>query len=119
MGRVIAVDFDGTLCESAWPGIGPPRLEVIDTLIKSRKNGDRLILWTCREGKLLENALEWCRQYGLEFDSVNENLPERIAEFHSNPRKISADIYLDDHAVAPEKITTPKRRMTRLKSRHL
>ena len=119
MGRVVAVDFDGTLCESDWPRIGPPRLEVIDTLIKSRKNGDRLILWTCREGKLLENALEWCRQYGLEFDSVNENLPERIAEFGSDSRKVSADIYLDDRAIAPERLSVPSRRMTRLKGRHL
>lgn len=58
--------------------------------------GNKLILFTCREGKPLEDAVEWCRNLGLVFDAVNENLPEGIAEYGTNPRKIGYDILIDD-----------------------
>jgi len=96
---VIAVDFDGTLCKNAWPDIGAPYTWAITILKKRRIAGDKLILWTCREGKLLEEAVEWCRQHGLEFDAVNANLPERIAEYGTDPRKVGADRYCDDKSL--------------------
>lgn len=117
MSRIIAVDFDGTLCENDWPGIGTPRYEVIDMLIKARKHGDRIILWTCREGQLLQNAITWCGEHGLTFDAVNSNLPERIEMFGNDSRKISADVYLDDRALTPERLSVPSHRMTRMKRR--
>lgn len=98
---VIAIDFDGTLCESSWPEIGEPRWPVIDAAVQRQKAGDKLILWTCREGQLLGEAVIWCANHGLRFDAVNDNLPERIAEYGNNPRKISADEYWDDRAHAP------------------
>ena len=101
---VIAVDFDGTLCESEWPDIGKPKLGVIDTLLNAKRWGDKLILWTNREGVLLNEALEWCRRYGLEFDAVNENLPELIQQYDNDPRKIGADLYIDDRSVRPQDI---------------
>ena len=61
----------------------------------------RLILWTNREGMLLEEALEWCAERGLVFDTVNENLPELIELYKNDCRKINADIYIDDKAVNP------------------
>ncbi len=97
--KVIAVDFDGCLCESAWPGIGKPNGKAIRELIKRRKAGDKLILWTCREGKLLYEAVMWCMAQGLTFDAVNDNLPERRKEYGNNCRKVSADEYWDDKAV--------------------
>ena len=72
-----AVDFDGTLCENAYPEIGAPNLPLIDKLISRRHLGAKVILWTCREGELLTRAVEFCRCYGLEFDAVNDNT-ERI-----------------------------------------
>jgi hypothetical protein len=93
---IYAVDFDGTLCEIAYPDIGPPKQNVIDFCKQKRAEGHKLILWTCRCGKYLEQAVKWCRQHGLVFDAVNENLPERIAEYGGDCRKISADFYLDD-----------------------
>ncbi len=99
---VIAVDFDGTLCEINWPGIGEPKTEVIDRLKSMRKNGCRLILWTCRAGQALEDAVSWCRDFGLEFDAVNENLPDNVARFNNNSRKVMADLYLDDSCLTPE-----------------
>lgn len=97
---IIAVDFDGTLCESAWPEIGPAKEGVLAVLRGEQHRGARLILWTNRTGALLEDAVEWCRGRGLEFDAVNENLPEIIERYGTDSRKITADVYLDDKALA-------------------
>ena len=96
---VFAIDFDGTLCESVWPEIGEPNKELIKYLIERRKQGDKLILWTCRSGEKLKAAVDWCREHDLKFDAVNENLPELIELFGNDCRKIGADIYIDDKAV--------------------
>lgn len=97
--KVIAVDFDGCLCENVYPDIGMPNKPVIDKLLTEQKNGAKLILWTCREGKTLEAAVEWCKEHGIKFDAINENLPELMRKFRSDPRKIGADEYWDDRAV--------------------
>lgn len=97
--KVIAVDFDGCLCREKWPEIGAPNLAVINALKRQRRAGDKVILWTCREGALLEDAVEWCRTFGLEFDAVNDNLPENTAQYGNNCRKVWADEYWDDKAL--------------------
>lgn len=99
MRKVIAIDFDGCLCEDAWPEIGAPHMQVIDAALQERGKGAALILWTCRNGDFLASAVEWCRERGLVFDAVNENLPERLEYYGSETRKISADEYWDDCAV--------------------
>lgn len=106
---VYAVDFDGTLCESVWPGIGAPNMTLINHLIRRRQQGNKIILWTCRERERLQEAVEWCREHGLEFDAVNDNLPELKAEFRNNPRKIAADCYIDDKAVNKPQYHVPYR----------
>lgn len=98
---IIAVDFDGTLCENAWPDIGATKWETVQALIAARAAGARLVLWTNRVGARLREAVEWCRNRELEFDAVNENLPEVLAAFTTDCRKVYADIYLDDHAAQP------------------
>lgn len=98
---VWAVDFDGTLCENRWPNIGLPNSELIALLRVAQRRGTKLILWTCREGEALDEAVAWCREQGLVFDSVNENLPSRVAYYRNNPRKIGADLYIDDRSCAP------------------
>lgn len=98
MKKIIAVDFDGTLCEDAWPEIGAEKPLMIAALKLEKKAGNTLILWTCRCGEKLEEAVAWCRERGIEFDAVNENLPERVALYGSESRKISADEYWDDKA---------------------
>ena len=104
---VYAVDFDGTLCESIWPGIGAPNIFLIEHLIRRRAQGNKIILWTCREGDKLQAAIEWCKSYGLEFDAINDNLEELKQEFENNPRKIFADVYIDDKAVNKPKYHVP------------
>lgn len=63
--KIIAVDFDGTLCENKWPETGEANKELIDYLRDRQKNGDKLILWTCRVDDMLQKAIEWCRERGL------------------------------------------------------
>lgn len=96
---IIAVDFDGTLCENRWPEIGPENSELIAAVSLLREMGALIILWTCREEDDLEAALEWCRQRGLSFDAVNENCACIIELFEWNTRKVHADEYWDDRAV--------------------
>lgn len=101
--RIIAVDFDGTLCFSAWPDVGEPNDLLISYLKRQQKAGNKLILWTCRSGKALDKAVSWCREVAhLEFDAVNDNVPEVIDYYGNNSRKISCDIYIDDKACVPD-----------------
>lgn len=97
-GRVIAVDFDGTIVEHAYPRIGEEMLFAFATLKELRKRGHRLILWTYREGKELDEAVEFCKENGMEFYAVNENYPGETLEGHFS-RKLSADIFIDDRNV--------------------
>ena len=102
--RIIAVDFDGTLCENAWPGIGQARSSVISYVLNQQAAGAKLILWTNRVGDRLEEAVKWCAAYGLTFDAVNENLPEIVEAFCGDTRKVFANVYLDDRAMLPDVI---------------
>lgn len=97
--KIIAVDFDGTLCESKWPEIGAPNKNVICALLRRQAKGDKIILWTCRRGELLNDAVDWCGMFGLRFDAVNANLPEHIAQYGDDTRKVFADEYWDDKSV--------------------
>ena len=72
----IAVDFDGTIVENKYPKIGKPLPFAFETLKAFQKKGCVLILWTCREGELLDEAVEFCRRNGVEFYAVNQNHPE-------------------------------------------
>jgi hydroxymethylpyrimidine pyrophosphatase-like HAD family hydrolase len=99
--EIFAVDFDGTLCENAWPNIGKPCHDMINWVKQLRQNGHKLILWTCRSGMALVDAIVWCADHGLFFDAVNDNLEEHKQLFGGNSRKILADFYIDDKAVYP------------------
>ncbi len=95
---IYAVDFDGTLSMGEWPEVGPANNGLIDYLITRQREGDKLILWTCRAGEPLDRAVEFCKDHGLHFDAVNDNLPETIEKYGSNSRKITCDVYIDDRA---------------------
>ena len=91
----IAIDFDGTIVEHAYPAIGREKLFAFRTLKELDRMGARLILWTFRTGKELEEAVEYCRQNGVEFYAINKNYPEEVVD-ETVSRKIDADIYIDD-----------------------
>jgi hydroxymethylpyrimidine pyrophosphatase-like HAD family hydrolase len=92
---ILAIDFDGTIVEHKYPSIGPQRPFAIDTLLALQKKGHRLILWTHRSGKTLDEAVEYCRKKGLEFYAVNRNYPEEKWDAQDS-RKVLADLYIDD-----------------------
>ena len=105
MKKKIAVDFDGTLCELAFPKIGKQnqeQKELLEILIKLKKEGHKIILWTNRgdndQYKVLTEAVDWCSSKGLEFDAINENLPDQKKISGYSP-KIMADYYIDDKAL--------------------
>jgi len=94
---IIAVDFDGTIVKHRYPAIGEEIPFAIDTLKMLINDRHRLILWTVREGKLLEEAINWCRQRGIEFYAVNKDYPEETTsnnEYFS--RKLKVDVWIDD-----------------------
>ena len=95
----IAVDFDGTIVEARYPEIGEEKLFAFRTLKELQKKGHQLILWTSRTGKELEEAVEFCRQNGLEFYAVNKNYPEEPFDETLVSRKIVTDLYIDDRLV--------------------
>jgi len=99
--KIYAVDFDGTLCANKFPEIGNPNFILIEVLKELRKQGHKVILYTCRVDHWLDEAVGWCKYHGLEFDAINANLPEKIADWGNDTRKIYADYYIDDKAVQP------------------
>lgn len=98
---IIAVDFDGTLCVHKFPEIGQGYQGIIEKLIRIKNRGNQLILWTCREGAPLAEAIAWCEERGLKFDAINENVEELKNKDFAH-RKIYADVYLDDRNITPE-----------------
>ena len=97
---VIAVDFDGTIVENHYPKIGPERPFATETLRMLIQDHHRVVLWTCREGELLEEALQWCRERGVEFYAANRDYPEETTD--NNPhftRKLKADLFIDDRSL--------------------
>ncbi|MDR3062383.1 MAG: hypothetical protein LBU57_09785 [Dysgonamonadaceae bacterium] len=91
----IAVDFDGTIVEHDYPYIGKPIPFAIETLKKIQESGEhKLILWTVREGEYLEEAVNYCREKGIEFYAVNKNEPDE--ELFTRPRKLAVDLFIDD-----------------------
>jgi len=97
----IAVDFDGTIVEHKYPEIGEERPFATDTLKMLINDRHRLILWTVREGRLLDEAVNWCRERGVEFYAINREYPEETKagnQFYS--RKLnSVDIWIDDRNI--------------------
>jgi len=95
----IAVDFDGTIVEHKYPKIGKPMPFAIETLIELQKQGYELVLWTYRAGKYLNEAVDYCKEKGLEFHAVNKNEPDELLDETILSRKIYADIYIDDRNI--------------------
>jgi len=95
---IIAVDFDGTIVEDAYPKIGKPRIFAFETLKRLRDDGHRLILWTYRSGVKLKEAVDFCKDNGIEFYAVNASFPEEKFDY-TRSRKIHADLFIDDRNI--------------------
>ncbi len=97
---VIAVDFDGTIVEDQYPEIGDERPFACETLRMLLRDRHRLILWTVREGAYLDEAIQWCKERGVEFYAVNRDYPEEKEENNNHfSRKLKADWFIDDRGI--------------------
>lgn len=94
---VIAVDFDGTIVEHKYPKIGKPIPFAIETLKQLKADGHMLLMWTVREGELLQEAIDYVESNGIPFYAYNKNYPEE--DVLSASRKLNADIFIDDRNV--------------------
>ena len=92
----IAVDFDGTIVENKYPQIGELQSGAQVTLQRLHREGHKIIIWTCRSGERLVEAVNFLLWHGIPFDQVNDNLRENIEQYGGNSRKVCADIYIDD-----------------------
>lgn len=97
-GLIIAVDFDGTIVEDGYPGIGQERLFAFETLKRLQADGHRLILWTYRHGKKLDEAVAYCQDNGITFYAVNQSFHEEVFK-NEVSRKIHADLFIDDRNI--------------------
>lgn len=95
---IIAVDFDGTIVEDAYPKIGKPMLFAFETLKKLQEDGHRLILWTYRCGSKLDEAVKFCAANGIHFYAVNKSFTEEVYT-NDVSRKINADLFIDDRNI--------------------
>ena len=100
---ILAVDFDGTIVEHRYPDIGPPIEGALPCLRLLKREGVMLILWTCRQGERLREAVEWCKAQGIEFDAVNEDCAQTLQAFagkyDGTNYKIYGDRYIDDRNI--------------------
>ncbi|MCY4781221.1 hypothetical protein ORI89_16280 [Sphingobacterium sp. UT-1RO-CII-1] len=97
-GKIIAIDFDGTIVEHKYPAIGKEMEYCFTTLKALQLKGHRLILWTYRKGKRLEEAVDFCTANNITFYAINENYPGETIEGGFS-RKIDADIFIDDRNI--------------------
>ncbi len=96
----IAVDFDGTIVEHAYPRIGKEIPFATETLRQLIQDRHKLVLWTVREDELLQEAIDWCRERGVEFYAVNRDYPEEEREKNNHfSRKLKVDIWIDDRNI--------------------
>ena len=95
----IAVDFDGTIVTDRYPDIGNEIPFAVETLKLLQQEHHRLILWSVREGKLLDEAVAWCKERGVEFYAVNKEYPEQKLQDDGFSRKLKADLFIDDRNV--------------------
>ncbi len=101
---VIAIDFDGTIVEHMYPEIGPDVPQAFDWMKDLQAGGARLILWTMRDGEKLEEAVQHCRERGIEFWGINENPDQAETKWSGSP-KAFAHMYIDDLAAGCPRIS--------------
>ena len=95
---IVAVDFDGILCQDKFPEIGKPNYDMVSFVRRLQDSGVETILWTSRVNDRLAEAITWCEDRGLHFTSVNDNTPSNKEQYGTDPRKVYADVYMDDRS---------------------
>jgi hydroxymethylpyrimidine pyrophosphatase-like HAD family hydrolase len=103
MSKILALDFDGTLVEHRYPYIGELKVKTLEYVKEKQSKGWKVILWTCRSGEELEEAIKFCNDLGLTLDAVNDNIEDvKNSGWEEFSPKVFADIYLDDRCINVE-----------------
>lgn len=97
--HILAIDYDGTIDYAGFPKVGNADMNTIKALKEWKAAGNKLILWTCRDGSSLADAVRYMNDLGIDFDAVNDNIPE-IKRLGFRSPKIFAHHYIDDAANA-------------------
>jgi len=89
---IIGIDFDGTCVTDLFPYVG----DNIGAASVLRELADKnlLILYTVRDGKYLQDAVDWFKYNHINLYSVNYN-PEPVS---SSP-KLYCDYHIDDRNI--------------------
>lgn len=99
MNKIIAVDFDGTIVNDQYPRIGNIKKKIVKKMMKEKKKGTTIIIWTCRVGQALDEAVKYLNDNNIPYDYINESTPENVAKYGLDTRKVFAHEYWDDRAV--------------------
>lgn len=98
----IAVDFDGTIVDDSYPSIGDIKRGAKEVLKKFHNRGGKIMIWTCRTGATKSAAVKFLNQNGIDYDTINANHPDMMEKYGNDPRKIGADLYIDDKTIHGE-----------------
>ena len=93
---IIAVDFDGTIHDGQWPGIGRPLPDAREEINALHAEGHYIIIWTCREGQRQTEMVNWLLEQDIHFDRVNDHRPDQVTAYGTDARKVYAHCYVDD-----------------------
>lgn len=93
---IIAIDFDGTICRGTYPAIAGEQPYAKEVINRLKGDGHYIIIWTCRTGKPLLDAVNWLLQQGIAFDRVNDHNPDNVAQYGDGGNKVYAHCYIDD-----------------------
>lgn len=94
---IIAVDFDGTISRGKYPAIDGEQPYAGEALRKLHEQGHYLIIWTCRCGTPLLDAINWLLERHIPFDRVNDHNPGSVAKYGGRGgKKVYAHCYIDD-----------------------
>lgn len=96
---IIAVDFDGTISRGKYPAIDGEQPYAGEVLRKLHEQGHYIIIWTCRCGERLLEAINWLVAHNIPFDRINDQNPENVAKYGEGGRKVYAHCYIDDKNV--------------------
>lgn len=94
---IIAVDFDGTISRGKYPAIDGEQPYAGESLRKLYSQGHKIIIWTCRTGDRLLEAINWLLEHQIPFSRINDHDPDNLTKYGGEGgKKIYAHVYIDD-----------------------
>ena len=93
---VIAIDFDGTICDLSFPEVGRMKLDADTYINMLYDEGHHILIHTCRTGIYEGLAQTFLKEQEIHYHYINSNMPYMIELYGQDCRKLSADIYIDD-----------------------